>query len=368
MTDASEIATESAPSFARRVLALVAEIWGTRFYITFVAVIFGYALAVTLTAKYFGQGVTATGSLYTMPLQYSVIIFLVAYAFYRPIYIMLAVRPRHLIKTILRDFSDGLFNPRRLLAALPVIVLMPFFFSMFTSAKGLIPVINPFFLDPKLAEIERWMHFGKTPWEWLQPLLGAAIITSAISMVYKTWFFTKFVVCLWQAFERRRPQLREQFFLTLILSWIVNGTILALLLSSAGPCYFGDLYPGQPNLYEGLMPYLRHANETHLIMDIKSMDYLMHFYNLRESAVFSGISAMPSMHVSLAFLFVLLGNRVNPVARAGFIVYFVLILIGSVHLGWHYALDGYVAVAVTWLLWRLSAWWLGIDMTQKERL
>jgi len=356
------------PSIWRRARALVSEVWGTRFYITFAALVLGYALVVTLTAKLFGQGVTATSNLYSQALHFSILTFFVLYAFYRPLYIMIAVRPKHLTKTILQDFGSGLFNIRRLMAALPIIILLPFFFSMFTSAKNLIPVINPFHLDPMFADIESGLHFGKTPWAWLQPFLGAAIITAAISFIYKTWFFTKFIMCLWQAFARRRSQLREQFFLTFILSWVVVGTILALLLSSAGPCFFGELYPSVSNPYAGLMPYLRHTNEVHIIHDLVSMDYLMHYYTLKETVIFSGISAMPSMHVSLAFLFLLVANRTNAVARVCFAIYLVLILIGSVHLGWHYAIDGYLAILVTWLLWRLSGWWLGADLMKKEKI
>jgi hypothetical protein len=33
------------------------------------------------------------------------------------------------------------------------------------------------------------------------------------------------------------------------------------------------------------------------------------------------------------------------------IAYAFVILLGSVHLGWHYAADGYVAAGVTWLIW-----------------
>jgi hypothetical protein len=39
--------------------------------------------------------------------------------------------------------------------------------------------------------------------------------------------------------------------------------------------------------------------------------------------------------------------------------YAVIIFIGSVHLGWHYALDGYLGIAGVWLIWKFAGFVLG---------
>ena len=67
----------------------------------------------------------------------------------------------------------------------------------------------------------------------------------------------------------------------------------------------------------------------------------------------SGISAMPSLHVAMAFLFALLTWRVNRLLGVCFYAFTGLILLGSVHLAWHYAVDGYLALAITWCIWHL---------------
>ncbi len=61
----------------------------------------------------------------------------------------------------------------------------------------------------------------------------------------------------------------------------------------------------------------------------------------------------PSDHV-----LALLGWRTHRLLGVLFGVYCGIILIGSVHLGWHYAIDGYVGIAVSYALWRCVGWWL----------
>jgi hypothetical protein len=65
-----------------------------------------------------------------------------------------------------------------------------------------------------------------------------------------------------------------------------------------------------------------------------------------------GISAMPSVHNGLAVLFSIAAFKIDRTAGWVFAAYALLIWIGSIHLGWHYALDGLVSAALTILIWR----------------
>jgi hypothetical protein len=138
----------------------------------------------------------------------------------------------------------------------------------------------------------------------------------------------------------------------MIATWILLGTGAAILFSSAGPCFFAHV-TGLPDPYASLMAYLHRANESFPISTLGAQGLLWDAYSLHRFSAFAGISAMPSMHVASATLFALLGWRTNRWLGIAFTGFFGLILIGSVHLGWHYAIDGYAGA-----IGALFIWWL----------
>ena len=72
---------------------------------------------------------------------------------------------------------------------------------------------------------------------------------------------------------------------------------------------------------------------------------------------------MPSMHNGTALLFALAGFQVNRTVGWLLLAHAGLIFIGSVVLAWHYAVDAYVAWALTLVLWYgltpVARWWHG---------
>jgi membrane-associated phospholipid phosphatase len=67
-----------------------------------------------------------------------------------------------------------------------------------------------------------------------------------------------------------------------------------------------------------------------------------------------GISAMPSVHVAMATLFAIGGFVMHRWIGWLMTAYAILIWIGSIYLGWHYATDGIVGASMTIGLWKLS--------------
>src|SRR5258708_7314746 len=86
-----------------------------------------------------------------------------------------------------------------------------------------------------------------------------------------------------------------------VISWrcFIGVNVLAVLFSSAGPCYYGYLYGSDP--YAAQMAYLRAASENCPIWSVHIQDLLWKSYAGGVAPNF-GISAMPSMHVVISTL------------------------------------------------------------------
>lgn len=251
--------------------------------------------------------------------------------------------------------QSELFSHERAAAAAIPIVLLPLFSGIITSFKIAIPQLVPFSWDPLFMHYDQIIHGGIHPWEILQPVLGHPLLTSAISYLYNLWHGMLLVV-YWQIFRIKDRPLRMQFLLSFTLTWIVMGNVGAYLFSSAGPCYYGAVADG-PNPYANLMTYLNEAHGQFRNWSVITQNYLWQIYQDDTAHLGGGISAMPSLHVSIALLLLLLARSLN--ARrftwlAG--IYLGVILVGSVHLGWHYALDGYVGLIGGWLAWIVAGW------------
>lgn len=272
------------------------------------------------------------------------------------IYVMLFVRPARLTHFLLCSVRQYMTRAQ-LLHALPVLSLLPIFGSSFTLFKAAVPIIHPYAWDIRLAEWDLALHGGVHPWVWLQYVVGHPLVSAAISFSYHLWFFIMYAVIYWLALSMKNPKLRMQFLLSFVLSWIFLGTVVATLFSSVGPCYYGYLFQGN-DPYAPLMMYLHEANKHVPIwaLDVQKMLWDGYQDKTRVSAL--GISAMPSMHVATAALLALWGWRINRAAGIALTLFAVIIMIGSVHLGWHYALDGYVGAAGAYAVWRVVGWML----------
>lgn len=261
------------------------------------------------------------------------------------------VRPEHPITALARDMGDFLRQPDRMANGLVITFVFVIFMNVFSYLKGAIPVIHPFSWDTTFMEWDRWLHGGYHPWELLQPLFGYPPVTFVINMTYHLWFMVIWLMVAGLAFTPVPSELRTRFFLAFMATWGIGGNLLATVFSSAGPCYY-SLIGLAPDPFAPLLSYLNTANEVLPVWALNTQLLLWQGY--QGDAIKLGISAMPSIHNAAALLCALAGWHINRKLGAVLFVFTGLILLGSVHLGWHYAIDGYAGLVLALIVWWLA--------------
>ncbi|MEP6343528.1 MAG: phosphatase PAP2 family protein [Maricaulaceae bacterium] len=247
-------------------------------------------------------------------------------------------------------------NPQKLIPILISVLIGAISFIYlqvnFMSVKTAIPTIQPFYFDDMARRLDRLLFLGQDPWVYFSWLYNIPYAVKLIDISYTLW--STLIVGFWiYAFATSRisRQRRFQYILSMMIMWFVAGNLLAILLSSAGPCYY-FLFGSDPNYYAGLMSQL---SSTHAVVPIDAYTYqdiLLSMYNNPETR-FGGISAAPSLHVGTSLLLLAFFWK-HPVARYLLILFNIIIYIGSIILAWHYAIDGLIVVPVAFLCWVIA--------------
>lgn len=243
-----------------------------------------------------------------------------------------------------RDRWISLFWPPLLFGAL---------MAAFNAFKQMVLPVAGFRFDPFLADLDRTLALGQDPWRITHGLMSSPNATWLIDKAYHGWFLPMSVGVIICAFLPSSTfRLRTQYILTYTMVWIGIGSFLAFLLPSAGPCFYGPLI-GSGSDFQVLMDRL-HSQQALLgtpISALANQGYLLKMFGGDELMIGGGISAMPSVHNGLAILFAIAAFSINRTAGWIMSAYATLIWIGSIHLGWHYAVDGLAVVPLVWGIW-----------------
>jgi hypothetical protein len=242
--------------------------------------------------------------------------------------------------------AEGWFG-ERLIGYLLLVLLLPVFFWSFAAWKSFIPVFFPFHWDPAFAVLDRRLH-GDDPYRLLG-FLDHPPITLLLDRAYFSWNYLLVVLVLWQGWLGTRAS-RGRFWLAFVLTWILLGTVLATVGSSAGPCFYQRV-TGDPGPYRPLMDYLASVDGLGIFV---AQNYLWSAHEAQRVVFGGGISAFPSLHIAIPVLAACAAWHRHRLAAWAFIAFAVLIWIGSIQLAWHYAVDGEASAILVPGIWWLS--------------
>ena len=276
-----------------------------------------------------------------------------------PIFIRaVMLRVKRPIAAIIPYFRNRFGSPALAAGTLLPILAIPVLMGSFGTLKMLMPIARNFDWDDWLATADKVLFLGYQPWQFTHALFGTAYLTQLIDMIYTLWVPLLFIAVLFYALLAPRYD-RARFFLSFAAAWLLIGVLGAYFFASAGPCYANLVGAAAAPDFAPLMERLKaiHEGGYHLgAYDWQGV--LWKHHSAQQYGFAMGVSAMPSMHNAITVLYALSLSRASrPIALAAW-AYVALIFIGSVHLGWHYAVDGIGAGLMMWGIWAAAGAYL----------
>ena len=254
--------------------------------------------------------------------------------------VYLKVRRRPLLPYVRRCFSAPW-----LLLTLRIWLGISVFTYTYFWLKVCVPLVNPRLWDPLLWQLDRLLHLGFSPSLFLVELARGTILVPVLDRWYAWWLPS---VSLGIAFFVAFPGaiVRRRFALSCVLIWTL-GAWMYVAMPALGPVY---AFPDQWSELLEAMPGARGGQA--LLLENYQKILAGRSSDLKQFNPTRGIAAMPSLHVGVHWLIMLwLRKYARPLFLPA-VLATVMTFIGSIVTGWHYAVDGYVGIA----LGQLSYW------------
>ena len=241
-------------------------------------------------------------------------------------------------------------KPRSLVDLARLLVAMPLTSYVYSWLKVALPLLRPDVLyDRGLYRLETALHFGVNPGRLLQGLFPYPPLWRVLDHYYGAFILTVMAGLGWFAATLSIRD-RARFAAGFVLLW-VTGSWIYLAVPSLGPCYV--LKDDYTNV-RASMPLQSAA------MDLLLAQYgRVHSFHRRPEGTdltpYLGVAAMPSLHVGAQAFLMLFARRRSRVLFLLFAFLTALTLFTSVVSGWHYAIDGYAALLLAWVAFKIGS-------------
>lgn len=200
----------------------------------------------------------------------------------------------------------------------------------FMWTKPLLNYFVAFRSDPILASFDRALFFGHDPWTLLTWLNS-----NPTAIFYHRAWFALMIITLLLVLSRPASPQKSATLLSYFILWSIVGPVIHLLMPAAGPVFYEKL--GYGNEFAGIWVPADMVDMTNYLWTVYKSNQFF--------APGSGISAMPSLHIAttswmVIAIYVHARRLIAPMGLCA-----TLILLLSISLGWHYAVDGIVGAA-----------------------
>lgn len=244
--------------------------------------------------------------------------------------------------------------------------------NFFFICKSLIRVVNPYETsgwDLVCAKLDKFLHFGHYPHEIIIPVVNALKLAQLLDFLYAGWLVVMYVVTAWNIFGDTSVYRRLRFLWAYLLAWILLGSIGATYMSSVGPLFLQYFVPEHKDLYAGLVQNFNDITKDNFFFAAKTRVLLLKWTNNVEQ-VFqpNALSAMPSMHVAVAWLMTLYARAYSRKLFYVSAAFTFAVIVGTVYFGFHYAVDSYLSIPVVTALWWGVGKWLKRSGVKKTRV
>lgn len=272
--------------------------------------------------------------------------------FWRLLVLTYVKRDPNRFDTLKAEVATFLSDRDRIRGGLLGVGLMTGVMIAFAQLKNLIPVIHPFSWDFYFMQLDKALHFGEHPYQIAHVVFGWHYVVSFFTGLYNIWLFLLYFVLLGACFLRPDSLLRMQFLIAFLFTWAIGGNLVATLFSSAGPVYFSHV--GLGDTFADLTNVLKEHASTSGLTVVGTQELLWSLHTSQPPL--NAISAFPSMHVASSVLMAIFLSRLSRPLGLFATMFAVGIMIGSVLLGWHYAVDGYAGAMIATASWVLAGW------------
>lgn len=211
---------------------------------------------------------------------------------------------------------------------------------MFVNLKQFIPAINERLYDSPLWRLDNTLHFGFDPAVVVSELAQEYGLLPWLDRAYLLFYPAQVIVPLvFLVAKPLRPQ-RGRLFFAYCLLWMLGGAMY-VAWPTLGPIY-----------YRSSRFWLEQAPYATYLQDMLIRDYVRFrtdpsFYTVK---LYQGVAALPSLHVGVLALFAIATTRWRAASAVLWLLTAVT-FVGSLALGWHYAVDGYAGALLALVSW-----------------